>query len=93
MANVIISTNSKSHIAFRLEYLHLTLPYSIGQGHVWAHFISGMVNFTIPLDMKSYMGFRLAYLDLTSSYSKGQDQGHAYVDCECLENGERLDNH
>ena len=43
----------------------------------------------LPTNRKSQMAFSLTYLHLAFAHSKDQSQGHAYFDCEYLENGDR----
>ena len=40
-ANIAIATNKKSHTAFLLEHLYMTLAHSKGQGQGYAHFDCG----------------------------------------------------
>ena len=43
----------------------------------------------VTFSIKYYMHFRFAYLNLVLAHSKGQDQGHAYLHCEYLADGDR----
>ena len=66
-------------MAFRLAYLHLTLPIvkvTLTVRHVkivniW-QMVTDRANITLASDIMSHVGFRLAYLELTLTYSKGQ---------------------
>ena len=72
-------THRKSHVAFLLAYLQLTVAHSKGQGQGHAHFACEYLAnddrqgkyYYCP---KYYVAsrFRLAYFELTLTYSEGQ---------------------
>ena len=90
---MLLPTNRKSHTAFPLTYLDMTLAHTRGQREGRAHFdskyLADRTNITIADKLKVAYGLLFAYLHLTLAHSKGQDQEHAHFDCGFLTHGDR----
>ena len=90
---LLLPTNRKSYMAFRLAYLHLTLGHSKGQGQGYTYFdwISHKrwqiwQSLQLSTHRKSHVAFQLLYLHLILAHSEfqGQGQGQGHFDCEYL---------
>ena len=83
---LLLASNRKLHMTFRLKYLRLTLALKVKVKvvHISTSNISKMAtdetNITIRI-RKSRIGFRLTYLHLMIAYYKVQGEGHAYFYC------------
>ena len=76
---MLLATNRKSHVSFRLADLHLTLAHSNGQGQGDSPFelcifskmmtsrMTSWADITIAIKYKVEYGFRLVYKNLTSA--------------------------
>ena len=65
-------THRKSHVAFRLAYLHLIFAHSKGQDR--GQMVTARAKVILLPQILSHVSFRLANLELeiTLAYSKGQ---------------------
>ena len=77
-----LPTHWKSHTAFPLTYLHLTLTHSKDQGQGHTHFdyeshkrMADGTNIAIADSLEAARRLRLTYVHLTLAHSKGQGQG------------------